>query len=337
MILLAVSGFLLLSLIFYAVTGGADSGGGMWDLLAHGPRKDAQRRAISRAIGPIWEANHVWLILVVVLLFTAFPPAFAVIMTALFIPVTLMLIGVIFRGSAFIFRKYDSRAEEVQSRWSTLFGAASFFTPFLQGVTLGALATGQIRAENGVVVSGFMAGWTSPFAFFCGLFALGLCSFLAATYLTISTHDEPAVQNDFRLRALCSGVALAPIALGAFIVSKTGAPKIFAGLTQPWAIALIATTSGFATIALVCLWFRRFKLARLAAIGQASLILLGWSLALCPNLIVPDVTLENAAAPAVTLRLLLIVLIAGAVLLLPSLYFLFHLFADDNRGRAEDQ
>src|SRR5450755_2566114 len=111
-----VAGFLLLALIFYAITGGADLGGGMWDLLATGQRAKEQRRAIARAIGPIWEANHVWLILAVVILFTAFPWAFAGMMTALNIPITMMLVGVIFRGCAFIFRKYDSRAEEVQNR-----------------------------------------------------------------------------------------------------------------------------------------------------------------------------------------------------------------------------
>ena len=106
-----VAGFMFVALIFYAVTGDADFGGGMWDLLATGPRAGAQRDAIERAIGPIWEADHVWLILIVVILFTAFPPAFAAIMTALNIPFTLMLIGIVLRGSAFIFRKYDIKSQ----------------------------------------------------------------------------------------------------------------------------------------------------------------------------------------------------------------------------------
>jgi cytochrome d ubiquinol oxidase subunit II len=329
MLELVIAAFLLLALIFYAVTGGADSGGGMWDLLARGPRAIQQRRAIAKAIGPIWEANHVWLILVVVLLFTAFPIAFAAIMTALYIPVTLMLIGVIFRGSAFIFRKYDSRAEDVQNRWSTLFGAASFFTPFVQGVTLGALATGEIRVAPGILTSSFLAGWLTPFAFACGLFALGLCSFLAATYLTIDTRDQRELQNDFRLRALWSGGALGPIALAAFLVSKTGAPEIYHGLTRWWAWPLIGLTISFALAALVSLWSRRFSLARVAANGTATLVLVGWSLAQFPYLVVPDITIAQAAAPEVTLRLLLIALIAGSVILLPSLYFLFYIFKGD--------
>ena len=187
---LIVAGFMFVALIFYAVTGDADYGGGMWDLLATGPRAGAQRDAIERAIGPIWEADHVWLILIVVILFTAFPPAFAAMMTALNIPFTLMLIGIVLRGSAFIFRKYDIKSQEVKQGWSMLFGAASFFTPFIQGVALGALSTGQIRIVDGRVVSGFFAGWLTPFAFACGLFALALFAFLAATYLTADPSTE---------------------------------------------------------------------------------------------------------------------------------------------------
>src|SRR5579862_9383402 len=149
MLELIVAIFILLSLILYALMGGADFGGGMWDLLATGPRAKLQRKAVAEAIGPIWEANHVWLILVIVLLFTGFPRGYSAMMTALDIPLTAMLIGIVLRGAAFAFRKYDSQAEAAQRRWSVVFGAASFFAPFCQGITLGALATGRIRVENG--------------------------------------------------------------------------------------------------------------------------------------------------------------------------------------------
>src|SRR5450759_5239552 len=153
---------ILLALILYALMGGADFGGGMWDLLAAGPRATRQRQAIAEAIGPIWEANHVWLILVIVLLFTGFPRAFASMMIALHIPLAIMLAGIVLRGSAFIFRKYDSKDDAVQRRWSTVFGVASFFTPFFQGLTLGALATSRIRVVDGAVTTGFFAGWLTP-------------------------------------------------------------------------------------------------------------------------------------------------------------------------------
>lgn len=315
-----------LSLILYALMGGADFGGGMWDLLAAGPRATRQRQAIVEAIGPIWEANHVWLILVVVLLFTGFPTGFTALMTALNIPVTAMLIGIVLRGAAFIFRKYDSQSDAVQRRWSAVFGAASFFTPFFQGVIIGALATGQIRVVNGQIVTGFFAGWLTPFAIGCGVFSLGLFAFLAATYLTVDTRNQPDLQNDFRLRALWSGLILAPIAAAVFLTAKQGAPELFHGLTRWWAPLLLAGTSLCAIGALLALWLRRFAAARIAAIGQITLILVGWGLAQYPDLVTPDVTVSNAHAPASTLRLLLLALGVGAFVLLPSLVFLFRLF-----------
>jgi cytochrome d ubiquinol oxidase subunit II len=130
---------MLASLILYALMGGADYGGGMWDLLASGTRAQRQRHAIVEAIAPIWEANHVWLILVIVLLFSGFPLAFSVTMIALHIPITAMLIGIVLRGSAFVFRKYDSTEGAVQRRWSTIFGITSFLHPFFSGVNHGCL------------------------------------------------------------------------------------------------------------------------------------------------------------------------------------------------------
>jgi len=148
MLELTVAICILFSLILYALMGGADFGGGMWDLLAAGPRAPRQRHAIAAAIGPIWEANHVWLILVVVLLFTGFPGAFAAMMTALNLPITVMVFGIVLRGSAFIFRQYDSKSSAGQHRWGKVFGAACFITPFFQGVTIGALATGQMSRSR---------------------------------------------------------------------------------------------------------------------------------------------------------------------------------------------
>ena len=321
-----VAGFMVTSLILYALMGGADFGGGFWDLLARGPRADRQRRAISQAIGPIWEANHVWLILVVVLLFTGFPRAFAALMTALNIPITLMLIGIVFRGSAFVFRKYDRRVEPVRRRWSLLFGGSCLFTPLIQGTTLGALATGQIRVSDGRLTTDYLAGWLTPFSFTCGVFALSLFAFLAATYLTVDTETEPDLQSDFRVRALCSGLLLVPIAVVVFLTAKKGAPEMFDGLTRWWAPLLLGTTACFTLGALLALWRRRYRWARMAAVGEVTLILGGWSRAQYPYLITPDLTLQNSAAPPATLRLLIIALGLGAILLLPSLFFLLRIF-----------
>jgi len=326
MLELIVAIFILLSLIIYALLGGADFGGGMWNLLAFGPRAQQQRDAIAHAITPIWEANHVWLILIIVLIFTGFPPAFAAMMTALNIPMSAMLLGIVLRGAMFIFVQYDTKESGFRRRRNTLFGVASFLTPFIQGVTLGAMATGQIHVEQGQVLSGFFAGWLTPFALACGVFALGLFAFLAATYMTIDTRDKPELQNDFRLRALWSGLALAPIAWVVFETSQQGAPVMYHGLTRWWEPVLLVWTSVSAITALAALWWRRFGLARVAAIGQVTLILAGWALAQYPNLVTPDVTVLNAAAPERTLRLLVMALGFGALLLLPSLAYLFYLF-----------
>jgi cytochrome bd ubiquinol oxidase subunit II len=227
-----IAAIMLISLILYGVMGGADYGGGMWDLLASGVRAQRQRHAIAEAIAPIWEANHVWLILVIVLLFSAFPRAYSTIMIALHIPVAAMLIGIVLRGSAFAFRKYDSNDDAVQRRWSTVFGVASFLTPFFQGLTMGALATGDIHLVGDHVTTGFFAGWLTPFAFACGLFALALFAFLAATYITVDTRSEPDLQQDFRLRAIWAQITSVGLAVLVFITSRDGAPLMYRGLTN---------------------------------------------------------------------------------------------------------
>lgn len=317
----------LASLLLYALMGGADFGGGVWDLFARGPRAARQRKVIADAIAPIWEANHVWLILVIVLLFTAFPRGFAAMMTALHIPLMAMLVGIVLRGSAFVFRKYDAKDDAVQRRWSTIFGVSSIITPVLQGMCLGALASGAIRIERGQVTSGFFSGWLDPFALACGAFALALFAFLAAVYLTVDAAADRDVQEDFRRRALWAEVILAPIAAVVFLAARNGgAPQMYADLTRWWAPILLAWTSAFAVTALVALWRRRYRLARIAAIGQVTLILVGWCSAQFPHLILPDMNIHDVAAPEVTLRLLVIALGFGAVVLLPSLYYLFHVF-----------
>ena len=314
------------SLILYALLGGADYGGGVWDLFAVGPRARDQRGLIAKAISPVWEANHVWLILVLVILFTAFPPAFAAIATALHIPITLLLIGIVLRGTAFTFRTYDVQRDDVQRRWSLVFSIASIITPILLGTILGAIASGTIRVENGFVTSGFVSSWFAPFPLAVGFFALALFAFLAAVYLTVEA-EKGALQEDFRLRALLSGVVVGVLALIVFILAGTGAPTVRAGISRTWwALGLHLFTAIFATSAFVSLWTRRYGVARICAAAQVTLILLGWALAQFPHLVEPDLTLTSAAAPQITLQLLLGALAAGAVLLFPSYYYLIRVF-----------
>ena len=324
-----IAGVMIASLVLYALLGGADYGGGVWDLFAFGKRARRQRKLIAEAIGPVWEANHVWLILVVVILFTSFPPAFAVIATALHIPITLLLIGIVLRGTAFTFRTYDVQRDDVQRRWSLLFSIASIITPVLLGVTLGAIAGGKIRVSDGLVTSGFFNSWLAPFPFAVGFFALALFAFLAAVYLTMET-SERELQEDFRLRAIVAGAVVGVLALTVFILSGTGAPAVRAGISRTWwALGLHAFTAVFATGAFYTLWTRRYRLARVCAAAQVTMILLGWAFAQFPNLVEPDISIAAAAAPRSTLQLLLVALVAGAILLFPSYYYLFRIFKSE--------
>lgn len=320
------------SLAIYALSGGADFGGGVWDLLSTGKRADAQRTLIHEAIAPIWEANHVWLILVVVLLFAAFPPAFAAIATALHIPLTLMLVGIVLRGSAFVFRAYGIQDEAAQRRWSRVFAIASTVTPVMLGVTAGAVASGKIAldAETRRVTVDFLSSWLAPFPFAIGFFALALFSFLSAVYLTVEAA-EPALQDDFRRRALLSAVAVGGLAAASFALSKDGAPVIWAGLAESgWAIPFHAMTGAAAAGALWTLFKRRFRLARALAMAQVSLILWGWGLAQYPYIVAPDLTFHAAAAPESVTGPILVALIVGAFVLVPSFWYLYRVF----KGRS---
>ena len=323
---LLIAGTMLVSLTFYVLLAGADYGGGVWDLFARGPRANEQRALIAHAIGPIWEANHVWMILVIVILFTAFPPAFATIATALHTPLTLLLIGIVLRGSAFTFRTYDSQRDNVQRRWSRVFSIASIITPVILGVIVGAIASGTIHLAAGTIAARFIHPWLGPFPFAVGFFALSLFAFLAAVYLTLETRDRE-LQDDFRLRALVSGLAVGVLALIVFLLAGTYAPMIRAGISaSPWAIPLQVATAMCALGALGALWKRSYRVARLFSAGQATLILWGWALAQYPFIVEPNVSLYSAAAPRETLRLLLIALSAGALVLFPSFYYLFRVF-----------
>src|SRR6267143_6168124 len=317
---------MIAALIIYALLGGADYGGGVWDLFALGKRAPEQRELIAKAIGPVWEANHVWLILVIVVLFTAFPPAFAAISTALHIPLTLLLIGIVLRGTTFTFRAHDAQHDEVQRRWSLLFSIASIITPVLLGIVLGAIASGTIRVENGVVVSGFLKSWLAPFPFAVGFFALSLFAFLAAVYLTVEA-SQPELQEDFRMRALIAGFAVGILALIVFLLAGTGAPTVRAGISRSWwALALHLGTAVVAVGAFCSLWVRKYRLARICAAAQVTLILSGWAVAQFPYLIEPDMTIYSAAAPRATLQLLFVALAAGMLVLFPSYYYLFRVF-----------
>jgi cytochrome bd ubiquinol oxidase subunit II len=323
-----LAGVLMLSLNAYVLFGGADFGGGVWDLLASGPRRERQRAVIGHAIGPIWEANHVWLILAIVLTFTCFPPVFARLGIVLHIPLTLMLVGIVLRGSAFTFRTYDVEHDANQRRWGRIFASASAVTPVLLGICIGAVASGGVGGPmEGGFVERFVAPWANPFAFSVGVLTLALFAFLAAVFLTMESHD-PELCDDFRRRALGAGVAVFVTAGLSLLLAMSGdAPLVLRGLLgSPWALPLHLVTGAAAIAAFALVWSRRYRLARLAAGLQVSLIVWGWALAQYPYLLPPEFTVASSAAPPVTLKLVAGALAVGALVLLPSLWYLFRVF-----------
>ena len=325
---LLMAGAILGSLSFYLLLGGADYGAGVWFWLGRGSQGKTQRDLITRAIGPIWEANHVWLILAVTLLFTAFPRAFAAIGIALHIPLTLMLIGIVLRGSAFAFRSFDVKHAPIHPLWERLFAGSSVLTPLLVGITVGAVASGKIALHGGSIWAVFVRPWLAPFPIAIGFLTLALFAFLAAIYLAVEAEDH-ALRQEFGRRAMLSAMAVGALAMLALVLAKRGAPLIWGSFVQStWAWVLLPFTALLAIAGFACLRAGRFRWARLCAGGQGLLMLWGWALAQYPFLVPPEMTIYNSAAPPLTLRLLLIALIVGAMLLFPSLYYLFRIFKD---------
>jgi cytochrome bd ubiquinol oxidase subunit II len=327
-----VAGILMLTLNAYVLTGGADFGGGVWDLLARGERAERQRALISDSIAPIWEANHVWLIVAVVVLFTAFPVAFGVLGTVLHIPLSLMLIGIVLRGSAFVFRAYGSRAVGARHRWGVLFAGASALTPMLLGIIVGAVASGNISTSTtGTFTAVFVRPWLAPFPLAVGAFTLCLFAFLAAVYLALRAGDEE-IQEDFRGRALGAAAGVLVFAALALVIALTEAPDVPRKLLHStWAIPFQLAVALAAIVAIGALYRRSYRLARNAAALQVSLILWGWAFVQFPYVLPNQLTIADAAAPEITLKLVLIGLVGGAAILIPSLRYLFSVFPSARR------
>lgn len=323
---------MVVSLAVYSLTAGADFGGGVWDLLASGPRAQAQRDLIKRVIAPIWEANHVWLIVVVVVMFVAFPKAYATISTFLHIPLTLMLVGIVLRGSAFVFRSYDDTSDEAQRRWSRIFSIASAVTPVMLGMTLAAVASGSIPT-NALKTPGkldffsvYMAPWLGLFPLAVGGFILTIFAYVAAVYLTLETDDD-ALREDFRKKAIRSGIGVGVFAWLCLGLAFRDAPLLANGLRkQWWSIPFQLIIATISIGALIALFQRKYKMARVLAVFQVGGIVMGWGLAQVPYVVVPALTLKQAAAPASVLWPVAITLVLGSCLLLPSFWYLYSIF-----------
>lgn len=335
-----IAGFVLLSLIVYTLTGGADFGGGVWDLFAgKGERGKKARELIAHAIAPIWEANHVWLIIVVVLLFVCFPPAYAAISTALHIPLVLMLIGITLRGSAFVFRSYGVRTDEAVAQWGRVFAIASVVTPFFLGVTLGAVVSGEVHVTDsyGAVKTDFISEWLAPFPMVVGALVVALFAFLAAVYLVHECdEDDTEMRDAFRQRGLISGVAVGALAFLALLIGGSGAERLYQGLTDSaWAIPFQLLTGAVAVAALVTLYKREYVWARFLAMAQAVLVVSGLGIALYPYVIPPHLTIFDAAAPENVLWTTFTALCVGMVALIPAFVVLYRIFKGRPQAHVE--
>ncbi len=295
-ILIAIGGGLTL----YWLLGGADFGGGVWDLLAIGSVGERERALISDAIGPVWEANHVWLIFVITGLLAAFPSAFASLGFALYVPFSIAIAGIVFRGAAFAFRSWGDRGSAWQRTWTRVFGVASIVTPLALGAAAGAVASGRIRVAGSTVVASLWGSWTGPLSIVTGLLALASCAFLAASYLTVEAmqRDDLVMEEVFRRRALVSGAVSGFMAMLGLVVTRSVSPQLWHGMiTRAWPFAVASAVCGT-----------------------------GWGVAQWPYLIVPDMTVADAAAPANALRPLAVGFAVGILLLAPSLFVLFRVF-----------
>ena len=323
---------MLLALVLYSLLGGADYGAGFLDLTCSAARKAQQRALIASAMQPVWETNHVWLVLIIVLMFSGFPAAFSAIGARLPGLLLLVLLGIVLRGSSFVFRAYFAGDARTQLYWGRVFSISSSLTPFFLGMVIGAISDGSAAASVRSRASWFGVAWLAFFPLSVGLLSLSLFAYLAATYLTVEAPDGE-LQDDFRRRALISGGVSVFAAILTYVLAGSYAPGIREGLASSalsGAAELGAVFSAF--FAFRNLVLRRYRRARVAAAAQVGLIVIGWAAAQYPYLFRPDLTIFNSAAPANVLWDLLLACGAGGLLLFPSLYLLFRVFKRRDTG-----
>jgi cytochrome bd ubiquinol oxidase subunit II len=325
MIVDVVGGILLAGLTLYAALGGADFGGGLWDLLAGGDQRGREpRQLIDDTITPVWEANHVWLIFILVVFWTAFPAAFAAVMTAAALPLWLAAFGIVLRGSGFAFRK------EVETlHWQRLFGAcfafSSLIVPFFMGTVIGAIASGRIPAR---LARTTLAVWTGPTSLLIGALFVAVCAYLAAVFLTreASRREDQRLRRYFAVRAAAAGAVAGALALATLAEIHSANPALFHGLThRGLALVIVSAGCGIAVIVLLATGRRPQALRPLSVLGVAAVVW-GWGVAQYPALLPgTSLTLTSAAAPHSILVTVVVVFITAAVLVGPSFLLLFSL------------
>ena len=319
---------ILAGIVAYTLLGGADFGGGVWDLLARGPHRQSQRDLIATTIGPVWEANHVWLVFVLIGLFSGFPAAFGELSRGLPLPLALALLGIVLRGSAFVYRQYGALdpAQPIAgpAAGGRVFAIASTVTPVMLGVCAAAVATGRL---TGRAPGGLAAPFHGVFPAVAGALALAVCAYLAAVYLCreAEVRGEAALVADFRRRALAAASVAGVLAAAGLPVLAADAPLLWARLVAHAVPAIVVSALG-GIVSIGALWWRRFVAARIGAAVAVASVLGGWSLAQYPELIPGVLTVSAAAAPPETVPVTLAVLLAGFAVTLPALWLLLRVF-----------
>ncbi|MFI7635018.1 cytochrome d ubiquinol oxidase subunit II [Nonomuraea sp. NPDC049400] len=327
-IMLAV---LWLGLTAYVLFGGADFGGGIWDLLAGGAEAgQRQRSLIEHSIGPVWEANHVWLIFVIVLMWTGVPSVFAAVASTLYIPLTLAALGIIGRGAAFAFRKVSTELWQ-RRLFGATFAFSSVATPFFLGTVAGAIASG--RVPPGIARGDLVGSWLNPTSVTAGALAVGTAAYLACVYLTRDAQraGDADLVEAFRRRALGSGVAVGVLSAAGLLVLRADTPDLFTELTSGRALPLLLLSMIAGLASLVLMWGRAYVAVRLTAALAVTGLLWGWGVGQYPALL-PGVSLDEAAATDAVLAASLGSLAVGALLLLPSLWWLYATFQRDRES-----
>jgi cytochrome bd ubiquinol oxidase subunit II len=318
---------IVLALVAYALLAGADFGGGAWDLLGPFGRDrdsaDEQRSLISAALGPVWEANHVWLIFVIVCTFAGFPGAFGDIAVSLELPLAFALAGIVLRGAAYVYRAYGEGAALPDRWWSRIFAGASILTPFMLGVSGAALATGRLGPHSSPAVP-----FQSPFALIAGLLAVVVTAFLAAVYLCRDAARSPQTAHlvdVFRRKAIGAAVVAGVVALAMLPFFYRDAPVVAARFTDR-SLPFVAVSALCGTAGLIVLWRKRYVAARVTAGIAVAAILGGWAAAQYPDLMVGVHTAAQAAAAPQSMRTMVIAVVAGMAVVLPSFLLLLWVF-----------
>jgi cytochrome d ubiquinol oxidase subunit II len=327
----AASAILFAAVTLYAIFGGADFGAGFWDLTAGNARKGRRpRQLIDASMGPVWEANHVWLIFCLVVLWTAFPSAFASITRTLYVPLGLAALGIVLRGSGFAFRHVAVSASEQRAEGAA-FAASSVITPFFMGTVAGALASGRVPT-NGVGANG-IASWVNPTSLLGGILAVTACAYLAAVFLAADARSRraPDLESYFRRRALAAAVSAGAVAVAGIFVLRADASRLFHRLLGP-GLPLVALSAGAGLAGLALLGRVAPGWLRVVAVIAVGSIVLGWGVAQYPYLLGTHLRVSEAAAPASTLWSIGLVALVAALICGPSLAFLYRL---QQRGQLE--